>query len=335
MYKEEAMKKTDMKSKINFVTIAVLFILFLIIPVFVTNSYRLYFFSLVGAYIVAASGMDILVGFSGQMSFGHVAYLAVGGYISTLLSMNLGLPPILTIFIGAFVAAGVGALVAIPCAKLKAQFLVLATIAFSYFIYTLICNLPFLNPFRGLQTPNLKIFGMNLSMNYKYSYYFSFILVIICLYLKHLLSKSKVGRAMMAVRDNTASAEGMGINVRAYKILAFCVSAFLCGLAGAYMAHLSGYIVSDAYKQPLSFAYIIMIIFGGVNSLFGPVIGALVYQYLNELLASAAALRSIVYGLIVLLMIAFMPGGIMASVHKIRDMIAARFEKNGNGGAEK
>ena len=321
------LKNQPVKTMIRRIVMLVMLVVFAIIPLFVTNSYRLYFFSIVGLYVIAASGLDVLTGMSGQMSFGHVAFLAVGGYVSVLLSSYTGIPVVFCMIIAAFVSAGVGALVAIPCAKLKAQFLVLATIAFSYFVYQLICNLPILNPFRGLSTKNIYIFGLDLNSNYKYTYYFSFVLVIIVLVLKYLLSKSKTGRAMMAVRDNTRSADGMGINVRKYKIMAFAISAFLCGLAGAYLAHLTGYIVSDSFKQPLSFNYILMIIFGGINTIVGPVIGAFMYQIINELLASAAAWRSIIYGAIVLVFIGFMPGGCVSGLNGLLDRILKVFSR--------
>lgn len=314
-------KNLDTRQKLNRITMLVLLVVALIFPLINHNSYRLYFFSAVGGYIIAATGLDILLGMSGQISMGHIAYVAIGGYVSHCLSYFLGIPTIFAMILAAFVAAGVGALVAIPCAKLKAQFLVLASIAFSMFIYQLICQLSFVNPYRGMQTANIYLFGLNLNTNYAYTYYFALFMVAVVLYLRKLLTDSKVGRAFMAVRDNTRSADGMGINVRAYKILAFAISAFLCGLAGAYLAHLSGFIVSDSYKQGLSFNYLIMIIFGGVNSLFGPVIGAVMYQYINEALSSAAAWRSILYGAVVMIFIGFIPGGCMAGLRSLGDKI--------------
>ena len=330
------------RQKLNRITMLVLFVVAALFPAINHNSYRLYFFSAVGGYIIAATGLDILLGMAGQISMGHIAYLAVGGYVSHCLSHFLGIPTILAMILAAFVAAGVGALVAIPCAKLKAQFLVLASIAFAMFIYQFICQLSFVNPYRGMKTANIILFGLNLNTNYMYTYYFALALVCIVLFLRHLLTHSKIGRAFMAVRDNTRSADGMGIDVRAYKILAFAISAFLCGFAGAYLAHLSGFIVSDSYKQGLSFNYLIMIIFGGVNSLFGPVIGATMYQFINEFLSSAAAWRSILYGVVVMVFIGFIPGGCMAGIRSIGDKIAARIDakakpkaKEEKGAAEK
>ena len=319
------------QEKVTRCSILALAVVLLVLPLFVTNSYRLYFFSMIGVYIIAASGLDVLVGMSGQMSFGHIAFLAYGGYISVLLSNYTGIPVIICMIIAAFASAGIGMVIAVPCAKLRAQFLVLATIAFSFFTYQLICNLHFLNPYRGLYTEHMVLFGLDLNSDYRYTYYFSFALVAIVLVLKSLLSKSKAGRAMMAVRDNSRSADGMGINVRHYKVLAFAISAFLCGFAGAYMAHLTGFIVSDSFVQPLSFNFVLMIIFGGTNTVFGPVIGAFVYQLLNELLASAQAWRSVLYGVIVLIFIAFLPGGCVAGLRRAGRGLAKLIDKNQAG----
>lgn len=155
-------KALDSRGKVRTVTITLFTLLILLLPSLITNSYRLYFFSMVGMYIIAATGLDVLVGMSGQMSFGHIAFLGIGGYVSVLLSQYTGIPVIFCMLIAAFVSAGIGSLIAIPCAKLRAQFLILATIAFAYFIYQLICNLPILNPFRGLYANHIMLFGLDL-----------------------------------------------------------------------------------------------------------------------------------------------------------------------------
>lgn len=319
--------------KISRITVAAAGVFFLLLPLFVKNTYRLYFFALVGIYILAATGIDVLLGMSGQMSFGHTAFLAIGGYTSVMLSTYTEIPVILCMIVAAFASAGIGSLVAIPCARLKRQFLVLATIAFSSFIYQLVCNLPFLNPYRGLYVEHIVLFGIDFNSDYRYMYYLSLTLVVFVIILKSHLSRSKTGRAMMAVRDSTSSADGMGINVLNYKVLAFAISTFLTGFAGAYMAHLTGYIVSDSFVQSLSFNYVLMVILGGTNTIFGPVIGATLYQYLNEMLASAAAWRTIIFGAIVLVFLVFLPGGCVAGLRKVgaklADFIDARSAKKG------
>lgn len=303
--------------KMNRIILLIIGVAALLLPLLVTNSYRLYFFSFVGIYIVAASGLDILFGYAGMISFGHIAYYAIGAYATTLITTHTGIPVLLSILISAVIAAAAGALIALPCSKLKFQFLALASIAFANFIYQLICNLKFLEPFRGLKVKPLSIFGINLNANYRYTYYFALICVVLALLAKHMIVKSKIGRAFMACRDNTRSADGMGINVRKYKVMAFAISTFYVGFAGACAAHLTELVVCNTYVQGNSFNYVIMCIFGGVNTIFGPVIGALVFQFINEALASATAWRDIIFGGVVLLFIAFLPGGCMGALKKL------------------
>ena len=310
--------------KLNRIILLIVGLAAVILPLLITNSYRLYFFSFVGIYIVAASGLDILFGYAGMISFGHIAYYAIGAYVTTLLTTYTGIPVVASMLIAAVVAAAAGALVALPCSKLKFQFLALASIAFANFIYQLIRNISFLEPYRGLKVEPLSIFGINLNSNYRYTYYFILVCVVIALLAKHMIVKSKIGRAFMACRDNTRSADGMGINVRKYKVMAFAISTFYVGFAGACAAHLNELVVSNTYIQSNAFNYVIMCIFGGVNTIFGPVIGAVVFQFINEALASATAWRDIIFGGVVLLFIAFLPGGCMGALKKLEGKLAAR-----------
>ncbi len=319
------MKGNMTVKKLNRIILLVLGVIAVILPLLITNSYRLYFFSFVGIYVVAASGLDILFGYAGMISFGHIAYYAIGAYVTTLLTSYAGLPVMASILIAAAVAAAAGALVALPCSKLKFQFLALASIAFANFIYQLICNIEFLQPYRGMKVEPLSIFGVNLNSDYRYTYYFILVWVVIALLAKHMIVKSKIGRAFMACRDNTRSADGMGINVRKYKVMAFAISTFYVGFAGACAAHLNELVVCNTYVQANSFNYVIMCIFGGVNTIFGPVIGAVVFQFINEALASATAWRDIIFGGIVMLFIAFLPGGCMSALRGLEEKLAARF----------
>jgi branched-chain amino acid transport system permease protein len=316
-------KALSTENKLRYFNRLLIFIFLAFVPViFSGNRYRVYFFCVVGIYAIAATGLDLLQGGSGQFSMGSIGFSAVGGYVSVLLSKNLGLPVPLTILIGALAGALVGALVAIPCAKLKFQFMSLATIAFANFMYYLICNLAFLNPFRGMSTKSIKIGSLNLTRNYNACYYVVIGLVALFVLAKHLILKSKIGRAFMACRDNTRSADGMGINVRKYKVLAFALSSFCFGFSGAFLAHFTGLIISDSFNAGLSFNYLLMVIFGGTNTLAGPLVGAVAYQLINELLADATWMRNFLFGLLVLGFIGVLPGGILQGYNGILRALA-------------
>jgi len=272
-------------------------------------------------FIISASGLDILFGYSGQMSMGHAGFYAIGAYGSALLASHLNIPVPLTMLIAPILAAAVGALLAFPASKLKFHFLALATIAFNMIIFQLIFQSPggITGDAIGLRVQPFEIFGWRLStMNFQHIYYFLLGFVVLLLIAKTNLVNSRVGRAFIAIRENAHAADGMGINVRKYKVIAFAVSAFYVGLAGALFAHTIGWISAEGFAQPQSVMFVTVLLFGGTASKWGPVVGAIAVQTLDELLRPLANLQMLIYGALLLLVIVAMPGGIWGT---IRDFV--------------
>lgn len=262
-------------------------------------------------YIIAVSGLDILFGYSGQISMGHAAFYAIGAYGSAMLARYFGVPVLLTMVIAPILAAAVGALLAYPASKLVFHFLSLATIAFGEIVYQLILQSPggVTGNAVGFATKRINLFGFQLS-SYFYLYFFSIIFVVLFLIAKEHIIKSRVGRAFVAIRENAHAAEGMGIDVRKYKIIAFAVSAFYVAFAGSMYAHIAGYISAETFTNRQSVMFITILLFGGTASKWGPVLGSISILILNELLRSLENLQMLVYGILLLIVILAVPGGL-------------------------
>lgn len=282
-------------------------------------------------YIIAVSGLDIVFGYCGQISMGHAAFFAIGAYGSVMLFKYAGIPIPIAMILAACIATVIGALLAYPASKLVFHFLSLATIAFGEIVYQLVASSPgnVTGNFTGFFTSTIDLFGYKLNSYTKF-YYFSLVMVAIFLVVKTNLIKSKVGRAFLAIRENSHAADGMGVNVRKYKVVAFAFSAFYTAYAGALYAHLTRFISPDTFTNRQSVMFLTMLLFGGSASLLGPVTGAFAVLLLNEALRSAQKYQMFIYGGLLLAVIVLMPGGIYGVA---RDTVR-RFRKGPKGSQE-
>ena len=276
-------------------------------------------------YLVAVSGFDVLVGFSGQMSMGHAAYFCLGAYGSALLRTYTGLPVFFTMIIATVVTTIIGSIVAWPTTRLVAHFMSLATIAFGNIVFAIVNVSPgrITGDANGYHTESISIFGFAINDYYKF-YYFALVCVIIFLVFKQNILKSRAGRAMLAVRDNHQAANGMGVNIRFYRIVAFAISTFYAAYAGAMYAHLVQYISPDMFRQTLSVMFLTMLLFGGTCSVLGPAIGVAAITVLNESLRSASSYKMLIYGIVLLAIILVFPGGLMEVFEQARAWIKSR-----------
>jgi ABC-type branched-chain amino acid transport system, permease component len=275
-------------------------------------------------FIIAASGLDILFGYSGQMSMGHAGFYAIGAYGSALITIHLGVPAIISIFLTPFLAAGIGALLAFPASKLRFHFLTLATVAFGEIIFQVIFQSPgrITNDAIGLRVPSISLFGWKLrTSDFTSIYFFLLIFVVLALLAKTNIVNSRVGRALVAVRENSHAADGMGVDVRKYKVIAFALSAFFVAVAGSLFAHTVGFINPDGFTSTQSVLFVTILLFGGTASKWGPVIGAITIAILQELLRPFGNLQVLIYGILLLIVIVAMPGGLFGSFKSLVSLI--------------
>jgi len=304
----------------------VVFLLIAIAIIFQSSSYLILMLTTIGIYIIAVSGLDILFGYTGQISIGHAAYYAIGAYGSAILSKTLGLPVFLTIILGALMASLLGFIIAFPAAKLVHHFLALLTIATGQIVYIFISNADDLTGgFSGINLiPSPKI-GPFVFKGYFRYYFLVLAFVIIFLVIKSRLINSRVGRAFIAIRENTHAANGMGINVTYYKMIAFVISAFFTGFAGALYAHLVGFISPEGYQMSQSIILLTMLLFGGMGNLIGPIIGAAVISFITEYLQALGNYQNIIYGAFILIIILFLPKGCSGIIEEIKNLMFGKF----------
>ena len=280
--------------------VAALIALPFLIHLAVGNDYWVMICSIILLYTIAVSGLDILFGYSGQISLGHAAFFVIGAYTTGLLNNYFGIPLIFTIPLGAILSAAIGALLAYPASKLKFHFLSLATIAFGEIVY----NFLYVSP-GGFTGDYLGMDAINISFLTSYTRWYFFLLVICVLALvgKYSLVHSRTGRAFIAIRENTHAADGMGVDVRKTKIVAFAVSAFYTGLSGALFVHLIKYISPETGKQKQSVLFLTMMLFGGTGSMAGPIIGVVLVEVLLEIIRPLQEYQMLLYGILLLIVI--------------------------------
>ena len=269
-------------------------------------------------YTIAVTGLDLLFGYTGQVSFGQAGFYAIGAYTSALLSKSWGVPPILSIFIGALLATIFGVIIAFPASKLVKHFLSLLTIAFGLMVYTFVNSCAALTggPSGITGIPKVSLFGFELS-NYQSFFWLAAVLMSLTLIIKKNIINSRVGRAFIAVRENPHAAAGMGINVAKYKIMAFAISAFAAGLAGALYAHMVRFISPDSFTKDQSNMFMTMLLFGGISTITGPVVGAAAITVMTELLQQFAAYQTLIYAVLILIVLFLLPNGTVGLFSKL------------------
>lgn len=273
-------------------------------------------------YGIGTTGLDVLFGYSGQISMGHAGLFAVGSYTSALLTVRCGVTPVLGLLAGSVLATLAGLLIAIPASKLVKHFLSLMTIAFGQIIYMFVnaCQ-PLTNGATGISgIPYISIFGFQLNTYYRCFFAYMILLILVLIVKDHII-RSRVGRALIAIRENTVAAEGIGINIRAYKAMAFGISAFMMGLAGGLYAHLVTYISPETYNSTQSTLFMTMVLFGGIGTTFGPVIGSAILMFVREVFQFLQIYQVLIYGVFILIVLFFFPNGMVGLYTDVKKRI--------------
>jgi len=309
-----------------------LLILFTIVPL-ISGPYTMYVLNLVAITSIAALGLNILVGFTGQISLGHGAFFGVGAYAAAILATDLHFPFLPAVIAGGAVTAFVGVIFGLPSGRLKGLYLTIATLAGQFIIeYVLIHWESLTKGTMGIVLPAPSIFGFALEGDVRY-FYVSYIFLIAMILVAVNIMRTRYGRAFIAIRDNDRAAEGMGIPIFRYKILSFGISSFYAGLAGGLWAFYMTSISAEPFTLGLSVEYIAMVIIGGLGSISGAIFGATFITFLNEGLRwftdflmntgmmqgvelTLAPLRELAFGGAIVLFIIFEPRG-LAEVWRI------------------
>ena len=328
------MKKNRIGSYIvNTIAIVALFI----VGQFMTTSgmlsrYYTGIVMMVGINIILTASLNLTTGYLGQLALGHAGFMSVGAYGAALFTLYSGLPSGISfpvaLVIGGIVAALFGIAIGIPALRLKGDYLAIITLGFGEIIRVLITNVEFTGGAKGLR-------GIPRITNFAYVY----IVVIITLVVLFTLLRSRQGRAIISIREDEVAAEASGINTTYYKLLAFTISAFFAGVAGGLYAHNLSVLDPTNFDFNYSIEILVMVVLGGMGSLTGSVIAAIVLTILPEALRDFASARMLIYSVLLIIMMIFRPSGLMGtrefSLWGLITQIKRRVFKSGaQGGAE-
>ncbi|NVM25141.1 MAG: branched-chain amino acid ABC transporter permease [Desulfobacterales bacterium] len=314
------------------------FVIFLILvattPLY-ANEYHYFIMNLILVNLIGAIGLQLLIGFTGLLSLGHAAFMGVGAYTSALLITKFGCPFALSILFAGLMAALFGIIVGIPSLRIKGFYLMVATVAFQFVIEYIIIHWDNVTRgIRGIELPTPLFFGISLETNRAF-FLFLFILMVFLMWGAKNITRSKIGRAFIAVRDNDVSAEIIGIPIFRYKLLSFAISSFYAGIAGALYAGLLRTAIPEDYIFLNSIIFLAMVLVGGLGILVGTVFGVIfitLIPILLDLIVSYLAIvydpnitillgpmKEFVFGGLIILFILFEPEGLVGVWIRIRD----------------
>jgi branched-chain amino acid transport system permease protein len=294
-----------------------------LLPLFMDHEFYLGILTLTAIFAVFAASWDLLSGFTGQINFGHAIFFGVAVYTAALLNVKVGLPPALTVPIGALMAVVAGLVVGLPSLRLRGTYLAFTTLAFPLILMEVVKIVPGWGGELGLS-------GVGsvdpLSASPVVEYYVALAVMVVLGFAMWKITDSKVGLIFHAIREDEVTARASGINTTRYKLLAFCLSGLFAGIAGGLYTHHSG--IADpraVFGLMVSFQAIIWAVFGGIATIYGPMAGVFtLYPLMKYLQSAMPELRMLVVAVIVLLVMLFMPEGLITWLRNKVEKICPR-----------
>ncbi|WP_238916850.1 branched-chain amino acid ABC transporter permease [Clostridium sp. YIM B02555] len=272
----------------------------------IIGDYILRIMKQIGIFLIAALGLNLILGFTGQFTMGHAAFMSIGAYGSAIMTKNFNMPFPIALLVGIILAGILAALIGYPILRLKGDYLAICTLGFGEIVKVVIQNVDYVGGARGIS-----------GIPSNTSFLIVFIGVALCYaILKNLIHSSK-GRAIMAIREDEIAAEAMGINSTKYKMTAFIIGSSMAGLAGGLYAHFNSFIDPASFAFAKSIELITYVVLGGMGSLSGTVIGTSILIYLPECLRGLSEVfktyRILIYAIMLVLMMIFRPQGILGT----------------------
>ena len=284
--------------------LALYVILSVLIQANIINPYYSGILTMVCINVILAVSLNLATGFLGQLVLGHAGFMSVGAYAAALFTMYSGLPTMasfpLALLIGGIVAAAFGVIIGVPALRLKGDYLAILTLGFGEIIRVLILATPFTGGAAGLS-------GIPLLTNFTYVFIVAILTVAVIFAFIH----SRHGRAVIAIREDEIAAEAAGIHTTYYKLLAFVLAAFFAGIAGGLYAHHIGVLDPSKFDFNYSVEILIMVVLGGMGSITGSVVAAIVLTLLPELLRGFSEYRMLIYSIILICVMLFKPSGLL------------------------
>lgn len=299
------------------------------LPYIGLNQYIMRIIIMIGIYSMLALGLNILTGYTGQVSLGHAGFYAIGAYTASLLSLKMGANFIAAAIAGAVMSSLCGLLLGLPTLRLKGTYLSIVTLGFGEIVKMILMNWDKVtNGTLGLRNiPRPEMFGVKLTLANNGIYYMMLVLVTLVTIVSMLLIKSKIGRAFMSIKEDELAATMMGIKTTRYKVLSFVISAFITGIAGAFYASMIGFIEPNSFTFDTSTLIISIVILGGMGTIRGMFLGSAILIAFPEVSRFMMDYRFVVYGVVLVVMMRFRPQGVLGWKSKMPYKIPKLAEK--------
>jgi branched-chain amino acid transport system permease protein len=308
--------------------------LLLLIPLCLKGGYLLNVLLFVGIHTILAIGLNLLLGFAGQISLGHAAFFGMGAYLSGILTATYSVNPWLAMIIAAVVVGIMAFLIGFPILKLKGHYLAMATLGLGIIIYIAFNEaVDFTGGPSGLSgIPNLSLGSLIFDSDLK-NYYLIWAFTLATMLLSINLAHSRIGRALRAIHDSEVAARVMGVNAPLLKVQIFSLSAAISAVAGSLYAHTMTFVSPASFGFNFSIELLTMVVIGGLGSIYGSFLGAALLTLLPEMLRAFQDYDIVVYGLLLILMTMFMPGGLVRGLPAIVSAISPKKPEGGGQGS--
>lgn len=303
----------------------ILAVLVMISPLFLKGGYLMNVCVFIGIHTMLAVALNLLLGFAGQISLGHAAFFGLGAYASGILTATYGVNPWLAMAAAALAVGLLAFLIGFPILKLKGHYLAMATLGLGIIVYIFFNEAVDLtggpSGFSGI--PNIAIGSVVFDSDIKNFYLiwtFALVTILLCVNLAH----SRVGRALRAIHDSEVAARVMGVNARLLKVQIFALSAFFSTIAGSLYSHTMTFVSPASFGFNFSVEIVTMVIIGGLGSVYGSLIGAAILTLLPEMLRTFQDYDIVIYGLVLILITMFVPGGLVRGIPSAVATLLAR-----------
>lgn len=300
-------------------------ILLLALPLFL-NEYHQYIINLILVYVLVGVGFNVVVGNLGQLAFSNVAFFGIGAYASAIFTTQLQMPWWITIIPAGLVGAIAGCVASIPALRgVRLFYLAIMTLAFGELMRWSYIRTPFLTGgSMGLTVPPAEVFGRVLESEVEKFYVFLFIVMVVVVATSRIL-ESRIGRAFLAIKNDEIAAAAMAIPTSRYFLLAFALSGFIVGIAGAMYAALVGHLSPEAFDLVQVILQFAVIMVGGLGSLIGSILGAVLITATPELFRDWPGFEELMFGVVIVLVILFLPRGLASLLAKVHPIFKDRY----------
>jgi branched-chain amino acid transport system permease protein len=320
------------KEKREIIIFSIFALAVLITPLFLQGSYFLNVLVFIGINTMLAVALNLLLGYAGQISLGHAAFFGLGAYISGIITTSFSIDPWFALVIAAAVSGILAFIIGFPILKLKGHYLAMATLGFGIIMFIIFNETVGITggPSGLSGIPAISV-GSLVFDNDRSNYYLIWIITLAVMLLSINLSRSRIGRALRAIHDSEVAARVMGVNARILKVQIFTVSAVISAIAGSLYAHTVTFISPASFGFNFSIELVTMVIIGGLGSIYGSFLGAAILTILPEFLRVLQDFDIIVYGLMLIIMTMYMPGGLISGLGHLTSFIGNKITEKAAG----